>query len=721
MRLGGLLRSRHAGAALARLTLLLGLCCAAMAAVAQVIAPSGPVLIQADAIVHDQATAIVTATGHVEVSTQTHTLLADQLIWNQRNDRIRAVGNVALLLPDGEVIFADETELTDQFRNGTVSGLRILLADKSRFAASSGTRTDGNLTEMLNAVFTACVTCAGNPSPPAWQLKARRIVHDKAARTVRYEHARFELFGVPLLYTPYFTHPDPTVDRKTGFLAPTYGTNNKLGAMIETPYYFALAPDRDATFSPLFTTREGTVLKGEYRQAFESGRFETRGSITRPRARDGLELAPGRDTRSHVVAVGDFRIDDMFRWGFTGARSSDDTYLRRYEISDDNVLITNAYLEGIKGRNYAAANAWSFQSLREDDDPGQTPFVLPMLNYSLYGPQGAYGQYVLLDANALALQRTEGRDVFRLSGGATWRLPYTSPRGEVYQLSARLRADGYAVDGTRQSADADELVVDGVEARLLPRIALDWRYPLVRPGPNYNFLIEPIAAFIVAPYGGNPRLIPNEDSLAFEFDDTNLFSASRFPGRDRWEGGPRVNYGLKVGTYSSRTAAYAMIGQTIRARDDTFATGSGLERSPSDYVGRIAIQWPNFDLQQRFRMDRGSFSLRRNEIDLTLGPDDAQLAARYVFLSEGVITDELGERAEMNLSSRLGIGRGWSLTGRTRHDLRDDGGLRLGAFGIEYNCDCMRVSLEAVRRLTGDRDAPPSTSISLRVNIRHLG
>ena len=701
--------------------LLVALTAVAAPASAQLATPERPVMIAADTIVHDQATGIVTAAGHVEITTDTQTMLADQVVWDPRSDRVRAVGNVAVLQPDGEVIFADETELTNQFRNGYVSGLRVLLADQSRFAAAGGTLTDGNRIEMLNAVFTACVTCAGDPNPPAWQVKASRVVHDKVARTVRYEHARLELFGVPVLYTPYFSHPDPTVKRLSGFLAPTYGTNNQLGAMIETPYYIALSPHYDATITPLFTSKEGTVLKGEYRQVAQNGRFETRGSITRPRARDGLALADGRDTSSHIEANGRFAIDDVFRWGFTGARASDDTYLRRYEISDQNVLVTNAYIEGIDGRNYAAANAWAFQSLREDDDPGQTPLVLPMVDYVLYGPPGIYGQYLTIDANALALQRTEGLDVLRLSAGGTWKLPYTSPRGEVYLLSARVRADGYAVDGARMAGDPDELVVDGVEARLLPRLALDWRYPLIRAGARYDFLIEPIASFILAPYGGNPRLIPNEDSLSFEFDDTNLFSPSRFPGRDRWEGGPRMNYGVKIGTYSIGTAAYAMIGQTIRARDDAFALGSGLEKSPSDYVGRINVQWPNVDLQQRFRMDRESFSLRRNEVDLTLGPDDAQLSAGYVFLSEGLVTDELGEREELNLSGRLGIGRGWALTGRSRHDLRDDGGPRLLGLGLVYECDCMRVSLEGVRRLTGDRDVPPSTSISLRFNLRNLG
>ena len=685
------------------------------------LATNGPVLISAEAITHDQSTGIVTATGHVEVATAAQTLLAETITWDPKSDRVRASGNVALMQPDGEVIFAEETELTDQFRNGFVSGLRVLLADQSRFAATEATRTEGVRTEMLNAIFTACVTCANDANPPAWQVKAARVIHDKDARKVYYEHARLELFGVPVLYTPYFSHPDPTVKRLSGLLAPTYGNNNQLGATLELPYYLNLAPDRDATITPLFTSREGPVLKGEYRQATPKGRLETRASITQPRARDGAQVTDGRDTRGHIEANGQWDIDDVFRWGFTGARSTDDTYLKRYEISNENTLVTNAFVEGIDGRNYAAVNAWAFQGLREDDDPGQTPLVLPMIDYTLYGPPGQVGQYTMLDANALAIRRSDGPDVVRFSGGATWRLPYTSPYGDVYQLSARLRADAYAVDGVRSPDDPDTLVVDGVEGRLLPRVALDWRHPLVRAGNPYDFLIEPVASLVAAPYGGNPRLIPNEDSLSFQFDDTNLFSATRFPGRDRWEGGPRLNYGIKLGTYSPTTAAYAMVGQTLRARDDTFPPGSGLEKSPSDYVGRVSIQWPNVDLEQRFRMDRNSYSLRRNEVDLLVGPEELRVGAGYVFLTEDAPTTDFGAREELNLTGQFQIRRGWMFTARSRHDLRDDGGLRLAGFGLVYECDCMRVSLELVRRLTEDRDVPRSTSISLRLNLRHLG
>lgn len=712
---------RAAAAAVAGVWILLALS-------AQAQQPKQPVLIAAEAIEHDQETGVVTATGHVELDNGAQVLQADRIVWDARNNTVRAIGNIALVQLDGEVLFADQAELTDEFRNGFISGIRVLLSDQSRLAANAAIRQDGTYTEMYNALFTSCRTCMGDRDPPVWQLRASKVTHDAVAHSVRYEHARLEFFGVPVLYTPFFTHPDPTIKRKSGLLAPLYGNTNALGATLETPYYLNLAADRDATLTPFFTGREGLVMKGEYRQMTARGQFETSGSITRPWARDDNNARlDERDTRGHLEANGVWALTPDWRWGFTGARSSDDTYLRRYEISDANVLTTNVFLEGIRDRNYASVNAWSFQGLRQDDEPGQSPTVLPMAEYSRYSPTGRYGQYAVVDASALAIRRSEGRDVLRLSSQIEWRLPYTARTGEVYSFSASARADGYAIDGQRDPAAVpDDQIVDGFEARFLPRVALEWRLPLVRAGTTADYMIEPIIEGIAAPYGGNPALVPNEDSRAFEYDDTNLFGVSRFPGLDRWEGGPRINYGVKVGAYSAGTAAHAMIGQTARARDDTFRDGSGLEKSPSDYVGRLSVQWPTVDLEQRFRLDRESFSLRRNEVDLGLGRDDAKVTAGYVFLSEEL--DPLDDRdetnarrEELNLTARVKLSQTWSIHARSRHDLREDGGLVLAGFGIVYDCDCMRIGLELTRRLTEDRDVPRSTAISLRVNLRHLG
>ncbi|MDA1133198.1 MAG: LPS assembly protein LptD, partial [Proteobacteria bacterium] len=504
--------------------------------------------------------------------------------------------------------------------------------------------------------------------------------------------------------------------------APTYATSSHLGLQVEVPYYFNLAPHRDATFAPVFTGREGVVLAGEYRERTHAGAWRLEGSVTNPRERRGAIRTGGRDVRGHARASGRFDLGPGWRWGFDGARSTDDTYLRRYGISSENTLVSNAYVEGLDGRNYAAVNAWAFQGLREDDIPGQTPLVLPMVDYLLVSDPGPQGQTVTIDANLMGLTRNRGTDSWRASTAGTWRLPYTAPLGDVYTVSASLRGDAYVVSGVPSPNTPAGRTENVYVGRVLPRVALDWRFPLVRPGPSADLLLEPVVALIVAPRGGNPDKIPNEDSLSFEFDDTNLFSASRFPGLDRWESGPRMNYGLRFGAYGASSSATALLGQTLRDRDPTlFDERSGLQTGPSDYVGRVHIATPNVDYFQRLRMDQESFSLRRNEIGLRVGDDDLNFTTGYVFLSEELSTENLGRREELSLAGRAPLGNGWRVDAQSRHDLSDPGGLLLAGIGLVYECDCMQFSIDLTRRLTSDRDVPRSTTISLRLRLRHLG
>src|SRR3546814_777134 len=194
-------------------------------------------------------------------------LLADAVSYNEKTDTVSASGNVVLLEPSGEVVFANYVELTDDMKNGFIENIRLLLVDDSRFAANDARRTDGNLTKMRRAVYSPCNLCKDNPDrPPLWQLKANRVVHDRQAQEVRYNDVFLEMWGVPVAYSPYFQHPDPTVRRRSGFLPPTFGSAGEVGQFIQIPYFIVINDSIDVTAAPVYTQDEGLVLTGEYRQ-----------------------------------------------------------------------------------------------------------------------------------------------------------------------------------------------------------------------------------------------------------------------------------------------------------------------------------------------------------------------------------------------------------------------------------------------------------------------
>ena len=133
-------------------------------------------------------------------------------------------------------------------------------------AATRADRSSGNYTVFENGVYTACAPCKDDPKkPPLWQVKAARIIHNQTEKMLYFEDARLEFFGVPMAYLPYFSTPDPTVKRKTGFLMPSYTSTTGYGFGVDTPFYWALAPDYDMTITPRITTRQGVLGQVEFR------------------------------------------------------------------------------------------------------------------------------------------------------------------------------------------------------------------------------------------------------------------------------------------------------------------------------------------------------------------------------------------------------------------------------------------------------------------------
>lgn len=685
-----------------------------------------PVRLQADQITYDQNLSTVTASGNVEIVQGERTLLADQVTYNQAIDQVTASGNVVLQEPTGEVLFADYMELRNELKDGMITGIRVLLSDESRFAANSAEREEGVRTELNQAIYSPCKLCEDDPTKaPLWQVKASKVVHDSEANIIEYKHAVLEFYGIPVAYTPYFYHPDPTVERKTGLLAPIFGRSTALGLEATTPFYWAIAPHRDLTISPRFTTEEGVILGAEYRERTASGKFKLDGTITYTDERDDNNDTTGdEEFRGHARGEALFNIDNQWRWGFDFFRASDDTYLKRYDISDSDILTSRLFSEGFNGRNFAAANLYEFQDLRENLPQDEVPFILPLLQFQHIGEPEYFGGRFNLDANGLLLYRPDGTDSRRVSLSGGWQRTHIGPLGSVFNFTAQLRGDAYWVNDVADAADGTNSG-SGNEftGRFLPLGAAEWRYPLVRRGERFRQLIEPIASIVISPDGNNPDSIPNEDSVSVEFDDTNLFSLNRFPGLDRVETGSRATYGVRGGLYG-RDGGFASftVGQSLRYEDDnTFPGSSGLDDQLSDVVGRITIAPTDYlDYVFRMRVDPTDLKLRRTESYLTLGPEDYRLKVNYVNLARELAVDELTSREEINIQARAKITEHWSVLGEYRRDLAESEDLFAGG-GVQYLDECFDMRLFVERKFTRDRDVEPTTNVTFRVRLKHFG
>ncbi|MBM3565473.1 MAG: LPS-assembly protein LptD [Alphaproteobacteria bacterium] len=671
-----------------------------------------PINFTADEIVHNRDLGIITASGNVEVTYGARTLYADTISYNERQDLVSASGNIRLMEANGDVLFADYMELSQDMREGTIKALRVLLSDRSRMAGAEARRIGGNRHELDRGIYTACEPCKENPAkPPLWQVKAVRIIHDVERETIEYRDAWLEVAGVPVAYTPYFLHPDPTIKRRTGFLTPNVGSSSRLGQFIQTPFFWNLGPNQDLTLVPLITSSSGAGLGGEYR--FLGHESEIKGKFSG--AYTDYERA-----RGHIDMKGRVNLTDTWRAGLNAQGASDDSYTREYGYQSLPVMTTRAYAEGFRGRNYLAANAYTFQDMRANTPSSTSPFVLPLVEYSHLGEPTAGGGRTRLDASMLAFTRSAGADVRRLSFAPGWDLPYVGPAGDIYKLSLTLRGDVYHVNGHEYLGRADSF--NGTTGRFHPEAAFEWRYPFVRRHETITEVLEPITSLVVSPYGGNPVRIPNDDSREILLDETNLFAARRYPGLDRVDGGPRFNYGLRWGIFGDQGGRSSVfVGQSVRARtDNAYAMGSGMEDHLSDVIARVDIKPLRFmNLIYRTQLDKDGFSPTRSEVGGLIGTASLNFGANYLFFNQ-VRGSEFPTQEQLALSINSQIARNWKISFASLQDLHTND-LRSLSFLGAYEDECLVLALTANRSLFYDRDLKPDDSIVARITFKTLG
>lgn len=658
-----------------------------------------PVLLTADQVTFDEPNGIVTASGNVELAQGQRSVRADTITYNQKTKVVTATGAIRLVEPSGDIIFADYAELTDDLKDVFIENIRVLMTDNGRMAGNEGERREGRMTRVNRGVYSPCDLCKTDPTrAPLWQIRAVRIVHDNQEHEVRYRDATMEIFGIPVAYTPYLSHPDPSVDRKSGFLTPTFGNNSNLGFIAKTHYYWDIAPDQDATFDLNGYSKQGVLVGGQYRRRFENGRFEIEGAVTRGDLnKNGSTTDVERKTRGYVAARGLFDIDETWRAGFDVKRASEETFLRRYYDFKDDYLTSKAYVEGFRGRNYASIAAYGFQDLRWGNTVAE-PIALPAARYNALGEPGSLlGGRWSFDTSLLAVTRPDdaGPNSRRVVVQPGWERNIVSGAGFVTTLSGSVLMAGYMADRFNSANPTSRGEEDVSRVRFFPQAQMTVRYPFVRYGDSSQQLIEPVGQLTAAPKLKTNKLFPNEDSQDVEFDEANLLAPNRFTGIDRLDDGVRVTYGLRAAIYgNTQGAASVFLGQSRRLNDanDDFLVGSGLEDRTSDYVGKIDLQPANWlDVNYGFRIDHETLKPRRHSLNTSVGVPLLRLGAAYTYVdqtaSRTAVTQDRVEQATFSLSSVFTDH--WSVGISHQQAMEPQPGARSTFGALTYSDECL--------------------------------
>ncbi|MDW5318092.1 LPS-assembly protein LptD [Rhizobium sp. PL01] len=713
-------------------------------------------LLSANELVYNKDAERVIVRGAVQINYGGYQMVAQQVEYSQKTGRIIATGEIELIEPGGNKVYADQMDVTDDFGNGFIERLRLETTDLTKLAAVSGERRNGEEMILNNAVYTACTPCATNPDYKSlWHVKAQRIVQNGKTHTIRMENAKFELFGKPILYLPVLEVPDQTVKRKSGFLVPKFGYTQKLGAGVSIPYYWAISPYMDATVTATGLSRQGFLLQGEFRQRFANGEHIlsmagisqlNRSSFTGNTV-DALET-----NRGMIGSKAKFDINPRWTFGWDVLVQSDNNFAKTYELSTfDGTTFTNqVYLSGLGKRNSFDARAFYFDI--QDADPDSIAenkqAVAQVLDYSYTHPEPVLGGELTADINLTNVNRNREDELqipgivdrfrglegtyHRLTADLEWKRNFIVPGGLSLTPIFAARGDVIGSSMTNPGIDyTGDFNSDDATTRRMLTAGIDARYPILLTTDYSSHIIEPIAQIFARPNEEYAGGLPNEDAQSFVFDATSLFDRDKFSGFDRIEGGTRANLGVRyTGALGNGYALRAIAGQSFHlggvnsfATDDLVKAGanSGLETDRSDYVTMIGIDAPSgITASFSSRFDERDLDLRRADASLGYQGILWQTAVTYTSIQAQPLYGSTKDQDEIQTAAAYKFADYWSVFGSVTYDLNSNVITRNG-IGITYDDRDTIFSLVYKEERDSDQSIANDWSIGARISFRTLG
>ncbi|HEY7670452.1 MAG TPA: LPS-assembly protein LptD [Hyphomicrobium sp.] len=711
---------------------------------------SQPLYLQGDELIYDNGGSRVIARGNVEIYYNNYILTADQVVYDRSANTLTAVGNVVLKEPNGNIVRADRYTLTDDFRDGFVQSLSVVATDDTRIAAEQAERRGGNTTVFKNGRFTPCKSSPG--MPPLWCISAATVIHDQQAQTITYQDAQFELFGVPVLWTPYFQHADPSVKRKSGFLMPQFSGSETLGYGMTVPYYFALAPNYDFTFYPFYTSRQGVLWQGDWRHRLENGQYYIKLAGIDQDADDLPSAITDRDQyegwRGSIVTKGLFSLSSWWKFGWDVTLESDETFRRFYKL--DNILLTDrvnkVFLNGLSDRNYFGMELYHFGGLMFNDTDGfgqSESYAYPIVDYNYVFADPIFGGELTWNTNALSFTDNQDPSVIavgseqmnRVVTEVNWRRRFTDAIGITYTPFGQLRGDLYQINNY-VDPQSSAVVGESSLARGMALGGVTVAYPWVANTSVGSHVIEPIGQIIARQASVEQNNLPDEDAKSLVFDDTNLFDVNKFSGYDRIETGTRANVGLQYtfqanyGGYARFLAgeSYQLSGENAYANpgvdsdgNPVFTPASGLETSRSDYVlGAYVAPVSGLQLVSQTRFDQGDLSMRRQDAaaQVTFGPFSA--SAIYAYLNTDPTNDILTEQEDVYGYLGVRLTDRWSIAGAVRYDIDADE-IASDMVQARYADECFVLTATYTDNYYHNPDIIDGQTVMLRFELKHLG
>nr|CDP79919.1 organic solvent tolerance protein OstA [Bartonella schoenbuchensis] len=728
---------------------------------------TSPLLLSADKLTYNHDADTVSAEGNVQIEYDNNKVIAQKVTYNQKTGRIIAQGNVEIIQKDGNKVYSDYIDLTQDLGEGFVNFLRVEAINNTHFAAENAERKGSQLTIFNNAVYTACEPHHyKSDNEVFWQIKAKKIIWNSTTKTIQFEDGHFEVFGVPIVRFPIFELPDPNVKRVSGLLAPHLSYTDHLGIGIKNSYFWNLSPHYDFTLSPTFYTKQGLLTEGEWRQRLKTGNYNIRFAHIyqiNPHKFDNDTIDAQKNNRYMVATKGDFRINSRWTYGWDIFAQSDKHFSRTYKLENysNPVQLSQLYLNGLGGKNYFDTRFYHFtvQDLIPTNTinkrHSQQAWVLPRIDYFFTPDKEVYTGELTFHGDMQSIYRnhsdfnytdwqehppyvSQPSDIpgnsFRLTGEIEWKKRFNTQNGLLVTPILALRTDTIT---NAQKSYPDHLTNDSSikfniaspTIRGMATAGLELRYPLLVTSGIFSHVLEPTAQLFIRNNEQYAGLLPNEDAQSFVFDATTLFQRDKFSGYDRVEGGTRANIGLRYsGSFDNDWSLYGLVGQSFHlAGKNSFAeknfvnvsANSGLETSRSDYVAMFnANHDSGFALESRGRFDKKTGQIRRGEVEASQKWENFRASLQYAYIQSQPNYEYTQDRQEISFQTGIKFSKYWSIYNNISYDLVSSTFVKR-EINLNYKDECFEIKI-GYQQITNPGKNAPLQNFNFSLSLRTI-
>ena len=709
-----------------------------------------PVTFQSDTLHYNNTKHIITWLGNVQVWQSDHFLRADKIIYNRDTRIMAAHHNIVSVLPDGSSLYARYAELTDDMKNGIMVHVNAAMANNAQFAANGLRRTAGKINDLSRMVYTACEICKEKKTP-FWQIRAFHATQDLEHKQIDFRSAYFDILGVPVLYLPYFSITDPSAKRHSGFLIPKIGPHDRyLGSYFTIPYYRVIDDHSDVILQGLFSTRTAPQLSAKYRNRFNFGTLNVQGGFAYNTHRpydyingfgEHINAGTSHGLGGYIFINGRFSVSKHWRAGINARATSSANYMRDYRIPGygADALRSNAYLEGFGTGAYSRLELQMYQGLNHGIiHTDHLPMSLPRYTYNFLSQPDALGGRLSVLTTDFDLYRIDGVRDQRGQLALNWDRPWLAKSGQQFLLTLRLNSMIYHAIHAEKAPDFFR-TSDVVSGQVLPTIALKTNWPLIRTfAHNHGTqILEPIVQAIYAPNSGmgqNSNL-PNEDSFAYQFTDSTLFSLNRYQGTDRLDGGLRANIGVHANWTWKGHVIDILAGNSFQEHiQHNRLPYSGLSHHISDFVARARVT-PNqyIDFTARTRLSPYTGAVHFADALFSAGVPHFHLRGGYIYQPVtpyyyyATNTYPIGSPYNLYLQPTNELSGGvavdwdhWHVSAFTRRRLSEESFTTIGGnFG--YNNDCFGINFMYLKQYSYIGGQRRNASYFITISLKTLG